>query len=241
LKANPPATAHAAPAGVTAMILAAGRGERMRPLTDAIPKPLLKVGGKPLVVWHLEKLAAAGFNRIVINHAHLGMMIEEALGDGNRYGVTIPYSREAEALETAGGIARALPLLGDAPFAAVNADVFSDFDYARLAGAVRRLTQQNRVAHLVLVANPEHNAAGDFALNDGRIALDGKRLTFSGLAAYHPAMFSAVVPGARAKLAPLLREEIAAQRVSGELFAGLWRDIGTPARLALLEHELAAR
>ncbi len=223
------------------MILAAGRGERMRPLTDTIPKALLVVGGKPLIVWHIEKLAAAGFTHIVINHAHLGAMIEDALGDGTRFGVDIVYSREAEALETAGGIAHALPLLGDAPFAAVNADVFSDYDYAHLAGAVSRLTQQNLLAHLVLVANPEHHAAGDFALRQERVALDGAHLTFSGIAAYRPAMFNAIVRGARAKLAPLLRRQIAAQHVSGEYHAGLWRDIGTPARLAQLERELAAR
>ena len=223
------------------MILAAGRGERMRPLTDTLPKALLKVNGKPLIVWHIEKLAAAGFARVIINHAHLGALIEQALGDGTRYGVVIAYSRELEPLETAGGIARALPLLGDAPFAAVNADVFSDFAYARLADATRRLTQPNVLAHLVLVANPGHHAAGDFALQAERVVVDGARLTFSGMAVYHPAMFSAIAPGARARLAPLLREQIAAQRVSGEHYAGLWRDIGTPARLAQIERELAAR
>jgi MurNAc alpha-1-phosphate uridylyltransferase len=224
-----------------AMILAAGRGERMRPLTDTRPKALLAVGGKPLIEWHIEKLAAAGFSAIVINHAHLGALIEAALGAGKRFGVDIIYSPETAALETAGGIGHALPLLGDAPFAVVNADVFSDFDYARLAGAVGRLAGQDALAHLVLVANPEHHAAGDFALHGDRVALEGARFTFSGIAAYRPAMFKVILPGSNAKLAPLLREHIAAQRVSGELYPGRWCDVGTPARLALLERELAAR
>ena len=223
------------------MILAAGRGERMRPLTDRLPKPLLVAGGKPLIVWHVEKLAAAGFSRIVINHAHLGGMIEDALGDGARFGVDIVYSPEAEALETAGGIAQALPLLGAAPFAVVNADVYCDFDYARLAAAAGLLEQQDLNAHLVLVANPAHHPEGDFALREGRIALDGARLTFSGLAAYSPAMFGAIPRGTRANLAPLLREQIALRKAGGEQHAGLWRDIGTPERLASLESELAAR
>ncbi len=223
-----------------AIILAAGRGERMRPLTDKIPKALLVVGGKPLIVRHLEKLAAAGFGQIVINCAHLGGLIEEALGNGARFGVEIVFSREAEALDTAGGIAYALPLLGDAPFAAVNADVFSDYDYAQLACAVERLQRQDFAAHLVLVDNPDHNTAGDFALREGKVAPDGARLTFSGIAAYRPAMFGGIARGAQAKLAPLLRETIAAGRVSGEQYAGRWRDIGTPARLAQLDRELAA-
>jgi N-acetyl-alpha-D-muramate 1-phosphate uridylyltransferase len=225
---------------VIAIILAAGRGERMRPLTDRIPKPLLCVGGKPLIVWHVEKLAAAGFARIVINHAHLGGLIEAALGDGARFGVDIVYSHETLALETAGGIAHALPLLGAAPFAAVNADIFSDYEYVQLARAVERLQQRKFAAHLVLVDNPDHHADGDFALQDERVVLDGARLTFSGIAAYHPVMFSGIARGARAKLAPLLQERIAAGRVSGERYGGRWRDIGTPARLAAINSELAA-
>ena len=224
-----------------AMILAAGRGERMRPLTDTLPKALLAVGDKPLIAWHLEKLAAAGFSDIVINHAHRGALIEAALGDGRRFGVTIVYSPETVALETAGGIAHALPLLGDAPFAVVNADVFSDFDYARLADAVTGLTAHDALGHLVLVANPEHHPDGDFALREGRVAMDGARLTFSGIAAYRPAMFASIARGANARLAPLLREHITAGRLSGEHYIGRWRDIGTPARLAALERELAAR
>ena len=225
---------------MNAIILAAGRGERMRPLTDNLPKSLLSVGGKPLIVWHVEKLAAAGFARIVINHAHLGAQIEAALGDGARFGAAIDYSREAEALETAGGIARALPLLGAAPFAAVNADVFTDYDYARLAQAVERLRQNEFAAHLVMVDNPDHHADGDFALLEERVVLEGALLTFSGIAAYRPAMFGSIGHGAKAKLAPLLRVEIAAGQVSGEHFRGRWRDIGTPARFVAINRELAA-
>lgn len=213
----------------------------MRPLTDTTPKPLLEAGGKPLIVRHLEKLGAAGFKDIVINHAHLGALIEHALGDGARFGITIVYSREATALESAGGIVHALPLLGAAPFAAVNADVYSDYDYARLAHTVARLARPGPVAHLVLVDNPEHNRGGDFALCGDEVALKGVRLTFSGIAAYRSEMFAGLATGAPAKLAPLLAEYIAAQRVGGEHYRGYWRDIGTPERLAELNRELAAR
>ncbi len=223
-----------------AIILAAGRGERMRPLTDTIPKPLLAVGGKPLIVWHIEKLAAAGFLQVVINHAHLGALIEDALGAGARFGIAIAYSREDAALGTAGGIANALPLLGGAPFAAVNADVFSDYDYAQLAHAVERLARPGPVAHLVLVDNPDHHPAGDFALHGAMVARAGARLTFSGIAAYRSELFAGIARGATAQLAPLLREQIAAQRVSGEHYRGRWRDIGNPERLAELNRELAA-
>lgn len=223
------------------MILAAGRGERMRPLTDRLPKALLPVGGKPLIVRHLEKLGAAGFTQIIINHAHLGNLIEAELGSGDRYGVEICYSPETEALETAGGIANALRLLGEAPFAVVNADVFSDFDYRQLALAVNGLSASRLSAHLVLVNNPEHNAAGDFALAGNKVVLEGARYTFSGIAAYKPAMFAAIAPNAKAKLATLLRALIPRQQVSGELFSGRWRDVGTPARLAQLDAELAVR
>jgi len=223
-----------------AIILAAGRGERMRPLTDHLPKSMLEVGGKPLIVWHLAKLAAAGFEQVVINHAHLGALIENALGDGSSFGISIAYSREHPALETAGGIANALPLLGLAPFAAVNADVFSAYDYARLARSVECLARPGPVAHLVLVDNPEHHPEGDFALQGEHVALDGERLTFSGIAAYRPEMFSAIARGAKAPLAPLLREQIAAQRVSGEHYCGCWHDVGTPERLAALSRENSA-
>lgn len=223
-----------------AIILAAGRGERMRPLTDRVPKPLLEAGGKPLIVWHLEKLAAAGFTQAVINHAHLGALIERTLGDGSRFGIAIAYSREAAALETAGGIAQALPLLGTAPFAAVNADVFSAYDYAELARTVACLASPERLAHLVLVDNPGHHPQGDFALRGGQVVRDGARLTFSGIAAYHPELFAGIARGSKAPLAPLLRGRIEARCVSGEHYRGRWCDIGTPERLAALERELAA-
>ncbi len=224
-----------------AIILAAGRGERMRPLTDRVPKPLLEAGGKPLIVWHIEKLAAAGFEQVVINHAHLGALIERALGDGSRFGIALAYSREAVALETAGGIANALPLLGPAPFAAVNADVFSAYDYAQLARAVGSLAPPQRLAHLVLVDNPGHHPEGDFALRGGQVVPEGAPLTFSGIAAYHPELFAGIARGAKAQLAPLLRSHLAARRVSGEHYRGRWHDIGTPGRLAGLERELAAQ
>ena len=211
----------------------------MRPLTDRVPKPLLDVGGKPLIVHHLEKLAAIGCARVVINHAHLGEMIEAALGDGARYGVGIDYSREGSALETAGGIANALALLGAGPFVAVNADVYSDFDYAHLRAATGRLGSAS--AYLVLVDNPAHHPGGDFALRDGRLALDGERLTFSGLAVYRPELFAAIPRGTRVPLAPLLREQIAAGRVTGEHFGGCWCDVGTPDRLTRLDRELRQR
>ncbi len=223
---------------MNAMILAAGRGERMRPLTDTVPKSLLEAGGKPLIVEHLEKLAAAGFARVVINHAYLGALIETALGDGRRYGIEIAYSPERAALEAAGGVANALPLLGPAPFAVVNADVYSDYDYAQLARAVARLEHGEMLAHLLLVDNPAHHPSGDFALDGGRVATEGAQLTFSGIAAYRPQIFGDIGQGAKAPLAPLLRACIARKCVSGEHYRGCWRDIGTPQRLAELNREL---
>ena len=219
-----------------AMILAAGRGERMRPLTDTCPKPLLAAGGKPLIAWHIERLAAAGIVELVINHAHLGQMIEDTLGDGSAFGVHIRYSPEGSALETAGGIARALPLLGDAPFLVVNGDVFCDADFAGLRRAAEELNPV-RCAHLLLVANPEHNPGGDFGLTpDGLVHEgEGERLTFSGLGAYHPALFAGLSPDAPAKLAPLLRAAMARNRVSGARLLGRWVDVGTPQRLAWID------
>ena len=209
----------------------------MRPLTDATPKALLPAGGKPVVAWLLERLAAAGFEELVLNHAQLGWMIEAALGDGARFGVRIRYSREPEALETAGGIANAMPLLGEAPFLAVNADLNTDFPFARL----RMVLNDDALAHLVLVDNPSHHPGGDFALSDGRVANAGApMLTFSGIGVYRPALFAAVARGTRAPLAPLLREAAARGRVTGELFRGRWLDIGTPERLAALDAELKA-
>ncbi|NML26759.1 N-acetylmuramate alpha-1-phosphate uridylyltransferase MurU [Zoogloea dura] len=222
------------------MILAAGRGERMRPLTDHCPKPLLEAGGKPLIVWHIERLAAAGCRDLVINHAHLGAMIEAALGDGSRFGVRIRYSPEGSALETAGGIARALPLLGDGPFIVVNGDVFCDADFDALGRAAAGLGGDGRLAHLLLVANPEHNPAGDFGLQADGLVRDegGERLTFSGLGAYHPALFAGLSPDAPAKLAPLLRAAMARGQVSGNRLDGRWVDVGTPQRLLDLDTSL---
>ena len=215
------------------MILAAGRGERMRPLTDHTPKPLLCVGGKPLIVWHIERLAAAGFTDIVINHAHLGHLIEAALGDGSQWAVSIRYSPEGQALETAGGIANALPLLGDAPFLVVNGDVFCTWDVSRARAATAAL------AHLVLVPNPDHHPAGDFALTGTTVSEAGEtKHTFSGIGIYQPAFFAGVRRGEQAKLAPLLRSAMRGGQVSGEFFTGRWEDVGTPARLQALDAEL---
>lgn len=222
------------------MILAAGRGERMRPLTDHTPKPLLAVGGKPLIVWHIERLAAAGFGRIVVNHAHLGAQIEAALGDGARWGVELRYSPEETALETAGGIATALPLLDAEVFPVINGDVYADYDCARLHAAAAALAHSGDRVHLVLVDNPEHHPNGDFGLAAGRVTFaDGApRFTFSGIGVYRRALFDAIAPRTRAPLAPLLRAAIADNRVSGEHFPGRWVDVGTPERLRLLDESL---
>jgi MurNAc alpha-1-phosphate uridylyltransferase len=215
------------------MILCAGRGERMRPLTDATPKPLLAVGGKPLVQWTIERLVRAGIVDLVVNYAHLGERIEAALGDGRRFGATIRYSPEREALETAGGIAAAADLLGDAPFLVVNGDIWCDFEYAPLAG---RALAPEVLAHLVLVRNPPQHPGGDFALAGDRVLdADGARLTFSGIGLYRPQLFSDIPRGAKAKLAPLLRAAMARGAVTGERFSGDWHDVGTPERLAALD------
>jgi MurNAc alpha-1-phosphate uridylyltransferase len=218
-----------------AMILAAGRGERMRPLTDHTPKPLLMAGGKPLIVWHLERLAAAGFKEIVINHAHLGAQIEQALGDGAQWGLSIQYSAEPPgALETAGGIATALPLLGNEPFLVVNGDVYSDFDFGRFSPCTAAL------AHLVMVDNPAHNTKGDFSLNGEYVvyANGEQTLTYAGIGVFSPAFFSEVKPGTIMKLRPLLDAAIAAGTLTGERHTGRWVDVGTPQRLAELDAEL---
>lgn len=230
-----------------AMILAAGRGERMRPLTDSTPKPLLQVGGKPLIVWHIERLVHAGIADLVINHAHLGIQIEQALGDGSRYGARIRYSDEGTALETAGGIAYALQLLGDLPFAVINGDIWCDYDLSRLPEHVARLQAGHDTAHLVLVSNPPQHPGGDFHLLDGRLlppddprlTSAGAKLTFSGIGLYKPELFAGIPHGHRAALAPLLREQIALGKVSGEHHAGHWVDVGTPQRLHELDRLLA--
>ena len=220
-----------------AMILAAGRGERMRPLTDHTPKPLLVAGGKPLIVWHLERLAAAGFRDVVINHAHLGNQIEAALGDGSKWGLRIAYSPEPPgALETAGGIATALPLLGDQPFLVVNGDVYCDFDFGRF------LPPTAAFAHLVMVDNPAHHAGGDFSLDGQRViyANGEQTLTYAGIGVFSPTFFAGVQSGTVMKLRPLLDAAIAAGTLTGERYAGRWVDVGTPQRLAELDQELRA-
>ncbi len=220
-----------------AMILAAGRGKRMQPLTDHAPKPLLQVAGKPLIVYQIERLVAAGFIELVINHAHLGAQIEHALGDGSQFGAHIIYSPEGEgtALETGGGILRALPLLGHAPFLVVNSDIWCDIDYTAL-----KLTDSD-LAHLVLVNNPAHHPYGDFTLTNGRVnhyQANQPAFTFAGIGIYHPALFAACQPTAF-PLAPLLINAMTQQRVSGYHHRGMWMDIGTPERLAALEQLLS--
>ncbi len=221
------------------MILAAGRGNRMRPLTDLTPKPLLVVGGKPLLFRHLEKLAHAGFGTVTINHAHLGEQIETQVGDGSRWNLEVRYSAEAEALETAGGIRNALPLIGTRTFAVVNGDVYCDYDYSGLAAAVKRLADSQALAHLVLVDNPPHNPNGDFCLEAGLVRASGRQLlTFSGLGAYRAELFEPLASGAKHALAPLLRSQLPEGNVTGEHYRGLWTDVGTPGRLAELDARL---
>ena len=231
-----------------AMILAAGRGERMRPLTDKTPKPLLKVGGKPLIVWHLERLAKAGFKKIVINHAHLGEQIEGALGNGAEWGMSIQYSPEKVALETAGGIAKALDLLtentnGNKPFLVVNGDTYTDIDFGTLApshlyGEVEGAIIQ-QLAHLVLVNNPPQHPQGDFAIEADILKHSGAQmLTYSGVGVYHPDLFADIVKGEPAKLAPLLRKAIDNKRATAQYYQGVWHDIGTPERLKKLDESL---
>ena len=219
-----------------AMLLAAGRGERMRPLTDASPKPLLPVGGRPLIAWHLERLADSGFKEVVINLSWLGDQIEAALGNGAAYGIRIQYSREPwPALETGGGLFNALPLLGTEPFLLVNGDVFTDIDFSAIRIASSDLAQ------LVLVPNPPQHPDGDFCLDsNGRIRAEGaERLTYSGVAVLHPALFAGAQPG-RFPLLPWLLKAREAGRLGGQKHTGRWHDIGTPERLAQLDAELRA-
>lgn len=220
------------------MVLAAGRGDRMRPLTDRLPKPLLTVGGKRLIEYHLERLAAGGFRDVVINTAWLGDLIPDALGSGGQYGLSITYSHERpEALETGGGILQALPLLGSQPFLLVNGDVWTDIDF----GALRRPPPPGSLAHLVMVPNPPHHARGDFRLRDGWLSEEeGLRHTYSGIGIYRPELFANRTPG-KFPLLPLLREAIARNALSGELHEGRWHDIGTVERLQALDAELTRK
>lgn len=220
-----------------AMILAAGRGERMRPLTDASPKPLLVAGGKPLIEYHIEAFAAAGIRDIVINLAWKGAMLREALGEGGRFGVSLHYSDEgAEALETGGGILNALPLLGGEPFIVVSGDVWTRFPIRSLK---ERLASSD-LAHLVLVPNPAFHPRGDFSLRAGRLgSATDERYTYANIGVFHPSFFEGCEPG-RFPLAPMIRRRIEEGRVSGELYSGAWRNIGTPDQLAELDRELRA-
>lgn len=216
-----------------AMILAAGRGERMRPLTDHCPKPLLTVAGKPLIIYHLERLVAAGIRDVVINIAHLAEQIPAALGDGSRWGLVLHYSRELPGeLETAGGIKQALPMLGDEPFWVINGDVFTDYALPTVTSLAL-----NCDAHLVLVDNPPHHPQGDFGLCDGQVVTAAPCYTFSGIGLYRPSLFAAVGPG-RQRLGAMLRQRLADGRVSGEHYRGRWWDIGTVERLQQVEAEL---
>lgn len=216
-----------------AMILAAGRGERMRPLTDHTPKPLLEVGGKALIEYHLTALQQAGVREVIINHAWLGEQIESRLGNGERYGLQIQYSPEVPvALETAGGIIQALSHLGTEPFIVVNGDIWCDYPMQQLP------QQLDGLAHLVMVDNPPHNPQGDFCLIDGRLQAEGQdKLTYSGIGVYHPQLFAGLEPGIR-PLAPLLKGAMSKGLVSGEQYEGQWLDIGTPERLHQLDTEL---
>jgi len=230
-----------------AMIFAAGRGERMRPLTDSCPKPLLKVRGRPLIVWHILNLVRAGIKDIVINHAHLGHMIEEALGDGSKFGANIAYSAEGTALETAGGIAKARHLLGEEPFVAIAADIYCPhFDFEQVKDVLQdkdpwgnpHPLDKRDVAWLYLVKNPPHHLKGDFALHSFSVSNEGEpRYTFSGIGVYRTEMFDSVKPGQSAQIAPILREYAARGQVGGEIYRGDWTDVGTPQRLAQLNGE----
>jgi N-acetyl-alpha-D-muramate 1-phosphate uridylyltransferase len=219
-----------------AMILAAGRGERMRPLTDSMPKPLLPVGGKPLIQYHIEALAACGVLDIVVNLAWQGSMLRKTLGDGSQFGVRLQYSDEGDAaLETGGGVFNALPLLGAAPFIVVSGDVWSDYP---LSWLLSRL-QGDDLAHFVLVHNPDYHKRGDFGLREDRVTDDGERLTYANIGVFHPAFFAGCQAG-RFALAPVMRQRIAEGKVSGELFTGRWFNLGTPAQLTQLDQTLQA-
>jgi len=217
-----------------AMILAAGRGERLRPLTDQLPKPLVPIAGKPLIEYHLSALAAAGFREVVINQGHLGSQLPEALHNGQRWGINIHWSDEQpEALETGGGIFKALPLLGSSPFLVINGDVWTDYPLARLRAV------KCDWAHLVMVPNPAHNPAGDFALEGARIREAGEsRLTYSGIGVYHPRLFSSCEAG-KFSIVPLLRAAMTNHLVTGEKFTGAWDDIGTLQRLEKLNRAVS--
>jgi MurNAc alpha-1-phosphate uridylyltransferase len=224
-----------------AVILAAGRGERLRPLTDTVPKPLLRVGGRALIEWQIERLALAGFRDLVVNHSHLGAQIEEALGDGRRFGVRIRYSPESPALETAGGIVQAMPLLDPQPFVVVSGDIHTAFDFASLGARIDAIARNpdTHVAHLVLVDNPPWYAKGDMGLVDGRITRSGPLLTYGNIAVFHPRIFLGLGPGTWLKLFPWLYQFVDAGLVTGEHYRGPWDNVGTAEQLAALDRRLS--
>jgi MurNAc alpha-1-phosphate uridylyltransferase len=227
-----------------AMILAAGRGERMRPLTDKMPKPLLPVGGKPLIVWHIERLVRAGITEIIINHAWLGYMLESALQDGESFGAHITYSPEPAALETAGGIARALPFFNDEPFLVVNGDIWCDWDPCAAKQIGRSLRAGDKLAWLLLADNPGHHAKGDFILDAGGHVSDRgssgscASFTFTGIGVYMPGLFASLEKNRAAALAPLLRAAMSKEQIIGDHYNGVWIDVGTPERLSALDASL---
>lgn len=228
-----------------AMILAAGRGERMRPLTDTTPKPLLIAGGKPLIVWHVERLVQAGITELIINHAWLGIQLERVLQDGRQFGAAITYSPEPRALETAGGIAKALDFFNDQPFLVVNSDIWCDWDPSQAKRLGQLLQSERKLAWLLLADNPSHHPAGDFLLDAAGLVADraspegGTPLTFTGIGIYQPALFQSLDKKQPAPLAPLLRQAMLNKRVAGARHAGKWMDIGTPERLAALDQALS--
>lgn len=223
-----------------AMILAAGRGERMRPLTDHAPKPLLDVGGKALIVWHLERLAAAGFREVVINHAHLGAQIESALGDGSRFGISIAYSPEPDgALETAGGVVQALPLLGPQPFLLISGDIYVECDYRTLAAQPLRA---DATALMWMVDNPPWHAMGDFAIRDGKLLRDGEpKMTYANIGVFTPVFFAGIERGARLPMLPLFKRGIEAGAIDAARFTGMWDNLGNPEQLHKLDTLLRSR
>jgi len=221
-----------------AMVLAAGRGERLRPLTERLPKPMVEAGGRPLIDWHLQRLAAAGLRDAVINVSHLAEQIVAHVGDGARYGMRVAWSRETEPLETAGGIANARALLGEAPFLLVNSDIYCEVDFSPL----KSLPLSGNLAHIVLVPNPPHHPEGDFTLESGMVGNGAApRYTYAGVAVMSPSIVAGVRAGEKAPLGPLLRKAAGDGKLSGELFRGLWTDVGTAERLAELRTLLAAR